>query len=234
MLSRVGPGNHVLDGGSHRLSWRIPLNRPCAAMRPCVKLFWPLVTFSSVWRRCVSFSPKRTRIISSLIRSTYADWILFRSQPFWSHYVKAIRVAYANNAVRTVNCFTHLLSQNGTSHWQYNPHDLFTKACHGRTASRSPRGSVKITTGAVVDRNSNFYNDIVRIYCVPKKRPTFTTCYNFYMHSSIATIFGTNVAKKVDNQNILYFPTSPNRNPGNCVFSLKWCMLIHHKNTKHS
>jgi len=30
------------------------------------------------------------------------------------------------------------------------------------------------------------------------------------MHSSIATIFGTNVAKKVDNQNILYFPTSPN------------------------
>ena len=39
-----------------------------------------------------------------------------------------------------------------------------------------------------------------------KKRPTFTTCYNFYIHSSIATIFGTNVAKKVGNQNVLYFP----------------------------
>ena len=43
-----------------------------------------------------------------------------------------------------------------------------------------------------------------------KKRPTFTTWYNFYMHSSIATIFGTNVAEKVGNQNVLYFPTSPN------------------------
>jgi len=43
-----------------------------------------------------------------------------------------------------------------------------------------------------------------------KKRPTFTTCYNFYIHGSIATIFGTNVAEKVDNQNVLYFPTSPN------------------------
>jgi len=26
----------------------------------------------------------------------------------------------------------------------------------------------------------------------------------------IATIFGTNVAKKVDNQSVLYFPTLPN------------------------
>jgi len=39
-----------------------------------------------------------------------------------------------------------------------------------------------------------------------KKRPTFTTCYDFCIHSSIATIFGTNVAEKVGN----YFPTSPN------------------------
>ena len=43
-----------------------------------------------------------------------------------------------------------------------------------------------------------------------KKRPTFTTSYNFYIHSSIATIFGTNVAEKVRNQNLLYFPTTPN------------------------
>jgi len=49
--------------------------------------------------------------------------------------------------------------------------------------------------------------------CTPclKKRPTFTytTCYNFYVHRSIATIFGTSVAEKVGNQNVLYFPTSP-------------------------
>jgi len=43
-----------------------------------------------------------------------------------------------------------------------------------------------------------------------KKRTTFTTCYNFYIHSSIVTIFGNNVAEKVGNQNVLYFPTSPN------------------------
>jgi len=58
------------------------------------------------------------------------------------------------------------------------------------------------------------------------------------MHSSIATIFGTNVAEKVGNQNVLYFPTSPNksfctiwgnRKPGNCVFSLKCCMLFDQK-----
>jgi len=48
------------------------------------------------------------------------------------------------------------------------------------------------------------------LHCVTKKRPTFTTCYNFYIHSSIATIFGINVAEKVSNQNVLYFPTTPN------------------------
>ena len=37
------------------------------------------------------------------------------------------------------------------------------------------------------------------LYNVSRKRPTFTTCYNCYIHSSIATIFGTNVADKVGN-----------------------------------
>jgi len=45
--------------------------------------------------------------------------------------------------------------------------------------------------------------------CVSKNIPPLT-CYNLYIHSSIATIFGTNVAEKVGNQNILYFPTSVN------------------------
>ena len=43
-----------------------------------------------------------------------------------------------------------------------------------------------------------------------KKRPTFTICYNFYIDCSIATIFGINVAEKAGNQNVLYFPTTPN------------------------
>jgi len=47
------------------------------------------------------------------------------------------------------------------------------------------------------------------LHCDSKKRSTFTTCYNFYIHSSIATIFGTNVAEKVGNQNAFYFPTTP-------------------------
>jgi len=49
-----------------------------------------------------------------------------------------------------------------------------------------------------------------KLHCVSKKRPTFTTCCNFYMHSSIATVFGINVAEKAGNQNVLYFPTTPN------------------------
>ena len=39
-----------------------------------------------------------------------------------------------------------------------------------------------------------------------KKRPTCTTCYNFYIHSSIATILGINVAEKVGNQKVFIFP----------------------------
>jgi len=48
------------------------------------------------------------------------------------------------------------------------------------------------------------------IYTVSQKRPTFTTCYNFYIHSSISTIFGINIAEKVGSQNVLYFLTSSN------------------------
>ena len=44
------------------------------------------------------------------------------------------------------------------------------------------------------------------LHCVSKKCPTFTTSYNFYIDSSIATIFGINVAEKVGNQNYFIFP----------------------------
>ena len=70
------------------------------------------------------------------------------------------------------------------------------------------------------------------------KNVSHLTCYNLYIHGSIATIFGTNVAEKVGNQNVLYFPTSlnycfcttwGNKKLGNCVFSLKCCMIFHQK-----
>jgi len=75
------------------------------------------------------------------------------------------------------------------------------------------------------------------VHCVSKNIPPLTR-YNLYVHSSIARIFGINVAENVGNQNILYFPTSSNycfcttwgnRKPGNCVFLLKCCMLFHQK-----
>jgi len=49
----------------------------------------------------------------------------------------------------------------------------------------------------------------VQRYTLSQKRPILT-CYNLYIHGSIATIFGKNVAEKVGNQNVLYFPTSAN------------------------
>jgi len=40
-----GGPNYVLDGIHIRATWRIWLNRPCAAaMRPYVKLLWPLIS----------------------------------------------------------------------------------------------------------------------------------------------------------------------------------------------
>jgi len=47
------------------------------------------------------------------------------------------------------------------------------------------------------------------LHCVSKNVSPLT-CHILYRHGSIATIFGKNVAEKVGNQNVLYFPTSPN------------------------
>ena len=55
--------------------------------------------------------------------------------------------------------------------------------------------------------NNRVYTDI---HCVSKNVPPLTCC-NLYIHGSIATIFGTNVAEKVGDQNVLYFRTSPNQ-----------------------
>jgi len=80
------------------------------------------------------------------------------------------------------------------------------------------------------------------IQCVSKKRPIFTTCYNFYIHSSIATIFGINVAEKVGNQMYFIFTphlTSASALPGETgnpeiVFFHLNAACIFTKNTKHN
>jgi len=80
------------------------------------------------------------------------------------------------------------------------------------------------------------------IYTVSQKNVPPLTCYNLDIHFSITIIFGTRVTEKVCNQNIIYFPTSPNlcfcttwgnRKPENCVLSLKCCMLFT-KNTRNT
>ena len=76
---------------------------------------------------------------------------------------------------------------------------------------------------------------MVSLYTVSRKDVPPFTCYNLDIHGSVATISSKNVAEKVGNQNVLYFPTSPNycfcttwrnRKPRNCVFSLKCCMIF--------
>ena len=49
-----------------------------------------------------------------------------------------------------------------------------------------------------------------RTYTVSQKNVRPLTCHNLYTRDSIATIFGINVAEKVGNKNVLYFPTAPN------------------------
>jgi len=83
-------------------------------------------------------------------------------------------------------------------------------------------------------RSFTDFNDIWYIHRVSKNVPPLT-CYNCDVHGSIMIIFGISVTEKVGNQNVLYFPTSPNlffcttrgnRKPKKCIFSLKCCMLF--------
>ena len=50
----------------------------------------------------------------------------------------------------------------------------------------------------------------VLLYTAPQKNVPPLTCYNLDIHGWIMIIFGTRVTEKVGNQNVLYFPTSPN------------------------
>jgi len=78
------------------------------------------------------------------------------------------------------------------------------------------------------------------IHCVSKNVPPLTCC-NLNVHDPIMTIFGRSVTKKVRNQIMLCFPTSPiywfsttlrNRKPRNCLFSLKHCVLLYQRTYK--
>jgi len=53
------------------------------------------------------------------------------------------------------------------------------------------------------------------VHCL--KNVALLICYNLYIHGLITTIFGKNVAEKVSNKNVLYFPTSPK-----CCFCTTW------------
>ena len=83
--------------------------------------------------------------------------------------------------------------------------------------TRSYVTCVAVRVTSHVTANKNGLCCLLISLCIPrsplclKKRPACTTCcYFYYIHSSIATIFGTNVAEKLGNQNVLYFPTTPN------------------------
>jgi len=62
-----------------------------------------------------------------------------------------------------------------------------------------------LKTGCLSLTNHNHASTTTRLRL--KKRPPLT-CYNLYIHGSIATIFGKNVAEKVGNQKVLYFLNS--------------------------
>jgi len=84
--------------------------------------------------------------------------------------------------------------------------------CQVRLLHESTRHSLTfcIQCYVVIAMKPVHWLQIRPIHCVSKKRPTFTTCYNFHIHSSIVTIFCINVTEKVGNQNVLYFRTTRN------------------------
>jgi len=51
--------------------------------------------------------------------------------------------------------------------------------------------------------------DTIEIQRVSKTSHAPFTCYSLYIHGSIATIFGINVAEKVGNQSTVYFICPP-------------------------
>jgi len=91
-----------------------------------------------------------------------------------------------------------------------------------------PRGSNILGAELVFNPDKNKSE----LHCVSKNVPPLQLAI------IVTYAVGINVAEKVGNQNILYFPITPNlcfcttwgnTKPGNCIFSLKCCMLFHEK-----
>ena len=87
--------------------------------------------------------------------------------------------------------FLTLLTTNQTNQPTEN---LFGDDMGMRTVAQGQLTAYSFSTICAKD-----YQKTVATMCF-KKRPTFTTCYNFYIHSSIATIFSINVAEKIGNK----------------------------------
>ena len=54
-----------------------------------------------------------------------------------------------------------------------------------------------------------FFLSMISKFTVSQKNDTALACYNFEIHQPILILFGTNVAKKVRSQMVLYLSTSP-------------------------
>jgi len=87
LCTRVGPRNHAgtMMGVHTGDTWRMRLKRPCAAaMRPYVKLLWPLVystcgvvSLSICVSAAIAVRPHvRVWINQSMQRCTYSEWLL--------------------------------------------------------------------------------------------------------------------------------------------------------------
>jgi len=57
----------------------------------------------------------------------------------------------------------------------------------------------------------NLHQPVTGLTTVCLKNVTALACYNYDINQPILIIFGRNVAKKVSNRIVLYFPTSPNQ-----------------------
>ena len=66
-----------------------------------------------------------------------------------------------------------------------------------------------MTAATILEQRRNPYLTNAHKLC-PNKNVTTLSRYNSDVHESILIIFGINVIENVDNQKVLYFPSSPN------------------------
>jgi len=78
------------------------------------------------------------------------------------------------------------------------------------TAVHIDGGLRAVLSGAVLGARLRRWENQRMLSTLCLKNVPPLTCYNLYVHGSIATIFRKNVAEKAGNRNILSFPTSPN------------------------